>query len=152
MTGVLFEVGVLAALDDLRGRPASTEFDIYVGSSAGASVDSLVSQGISAERIFRALGDGLSQRSPGSFQSFCARQANWACSWFDVPTEYGGVGLGKTTSMLLAEQFSRVGSFSVSLGAHTGIGTMPIVYFGIPSQKAACPPEALTPRVWLRLE
>src|SRR5205814_1659373 len=31
----------------------------------------------------------------------------------DVPQEYGGLGLGKTTSMLLAEQFSTVGSFSV---------------------------------------
>ncbi len=62
----------------------------------------------------------------------------------DVPTEYGGLGLGVTTSMLLAEQFSQVGSFSVSLGAHTGIGTMPIVYFGTPAQKAAYLPDLAT--------
>src|SRR5207244_12896841 len=46
--------------------------------------------------------------------------------------------------MLLAEQFSKVGSFSVSLGAHTGIGTMPIVYFGTPAQKAAFLPDLAT--------
>jgi len=62
----------------------------------------------------------------------------------DVPTEYGGLGLGKTTSMLLAEQFSGEGSFSVSLGAHTGIGTMPIVYFGTPEQKAKYLPQLAT--------
>src|SRR5262249_12523574 len=53
----------------------------------------------------------------------------------DVPEAYGGLGLGKTTSMLLAEQFAACGSFSVSLGGHTGIGTLPIVYFGTDDQK-----------------
>jgi alkylation response protein AidB-like acyl-CoA dehydrogenase len=62
----------------------------------------------------------------------------------DVPTEYGGLGLDKTTSMLLAEQFATSGSFSVSLGAHTGIGTMPIIYFGTPAQKAAYLPDLAT--------
>ncbi len=62
----------------------------------------------------------------------------------DIPTEYGGLGLDKTTSMLIAEEFSVVGSFAVSLGAHTGIGTMPILYFGTPEQKAAYLPDLAT--------
>jgi alkylation response protein AidB-like acyl-CoA dehydrogenase len=62
----------------------------------------------------------------------------------DVPTEYGGLGLDKTTSMLIAEEFSVVGSFAVSLGAHTGIGTMPILYFGTPAQKASYLPDLAT--------
>ena len=62
----------------------------------------------------------------------------------DIPTEYGGLGLDKTTSMLIAEQFSVVGSFAVSLGAHTGIGTMPILYFGTPEQKAKYLPDLAT--------
>jgi alkylation response protein AidB-like acyl-CoA dehydrogenase len=53
----------------------------------------------------------------------------------DIPEAYGGLGRSKTTSMLIAEQFGRVGSFAVSLGAHTGIGTLPIVYFGTEEQK-----------------
>jgi alkylation response protein AidB-like acyl-CoA dehydrogenase len=62
----------------------------------------------------------------------------------DIPAEYGGLGLDKTTSMLIAEQFSVVGSFAVSLGAHTGIGTMPILYFGTPAQKAKYLPDLAT--------
>jgi alkylation response protein AidB-like acyl-CoA dehydrogenase len=62
----------------------------------------------------------------------------------DIPAEYGGLGLDKTTSMLIAEQFSVVGSFAVSLGAHTGIGTMPILYFGTPDQKAKYLPDLAT--------
>ncbi len=62
----------------------------------------------------------------------------------DIPAEYGGLGLDKTTSMLIAEQFSVVGSFAVSLGAHTGIGTMPILYFGTSEQKAKYLPELAT--------
>jgi alkylation response protein AidB-like acyl-CoA dehydrogenase len=64
----------------------------------------------------------------------------------DIPTDYGGLGLDKTTSMLIAEEFSVVGSFAVSLGAHTGIGTMPILYFGTPEQKAAYLPDLATGR------
>jgi len=59
----------------------------------------------------------------------------------DIPAEYGGLGLDKTTSMLIAEQFARVGSFAVSLGAHTGIGTMPILYFGTHAQKSSYLPD-----------
>jgi alkylation response protein AidB-like acyl-CoA dehydrogenase len=64
----------------------------------------------------------------------------------DIPSEYGGLGLDKTTRMLIAEEFSVVGSFAVSLGAHTGIGTMPILYFGTPEQKAAYLPDLATGR------
>lgn len=57
ISGALFEAGVLAALDDVLERPASTGFDIYIGASAGASVGSIVGQGVPAERLFRALRD-----------------------------------------------------------------------------------------------
>src|SRR5580693_9788728 len=62
----------------------------------------------------------------------------------DIPPEYGGLGLDKTTSMLIAEEFSVVGSFAVSLGAHTGIGTMPILYFGTHEQKSKYLPDLAT--------
>jgi alkylation response protein AidB-like acyl-CoA dehydrogenase len=64
----------------------------------------------------------------------------------DIPPEYGGLGLDKTTSMMIAEEFSVLGSFAVSLGAHTGIGTMPILYFGTPEQKAKYLPDLATGR------
>ncbi len=59
----------------------------------------------------------------------------------DVPEEYGGLGLDKATSMLVTEKLARSGSFNVTFSAHTGIGTLPIVYFGTPEQQAKYLPK-----------
>jgi len=53
----------------------------------------------------------------------------------DAPAEYGGLELDKATSMLAAEKMAAGQSFSVSYAAHTGIGTLPLVYYGTPEQK-----------------
>ena len=53
----------------------------------------------------------------------------------DAPEEYGGLELDKATSMLAAEKLSMGGSFSVTYSAHTGIGTLPLVYYGTKEQK-----------------
>ena len=53
----------------------------------------------------------------------------------DAPEAYGGLELDKATSMLAAEKISASGSFSVAYSAHTGIGTLPLVYYGTEPQK-----------------
>jgi alkylation response protein AidB-like acyl-CoA dehydrogenase len=53
----------------------------------------------------------------------------------DVPEEYGGLELDKATGMLVAEKISTGGSFSVAYSAHTGIGTLPLIYYGTHEQK-----------------
>ncbi|QSS99457.1 acyl-CoA dehydrogenase family protein [Pontibacillus sp. ALD_SL1] len=53
----------------------------------------------------------------------------------DVPEEYGGLNLDKISSSLITEKFSRAGGFSVTHGAHVGIGSLPIVFFGNEEQK-----------------
>ena len=53
----------------------------------------------------------------------------------DAPEEYGGLELDKVTSMLAAEKLAQAGSFSVTYSAHTGIGTLPLVYYGTKQQK-----------------
>ena len=53
----------------------------------------------------------------------------------DAPEEYGGLELDKATSMLAAEKLAQAGSFSVTYSAHTGIGTLPLVYYGTAAQK-----------------
>ncbi|ABF41472.1 Butyryl-CoA dehydrogenase [Candidatus Koribacter versatilis Ellin345] len=53
----------------------------------------------------------------------------------DVPAEYGGSEMDKVSSALIADHIAKSGSFSVSYGAHSGIGTLPIVYFGTEDQK-----------------
>ncbi len=53
----------------------------------------------------------------------------------DAPKEYGGLELDKASSMLVAEKMCRNGSFSVAYSCHTGIGTLPLIYFGTEKQK-----------------
>lgn len=62
----------------------------------------------------------------------------------DVPEAYGGLGLDKISSGLITEKFSRAGSFSLSFGAHVGIGTLPIVLFGNEEQKKKYLPDLAT--------
>lgn len=53
-----------------------------------------------------------------------------------VPEEYGGLGMGFVSTMLVCEYISSgTGSFSTAFGAHTGIGTMPITLYGNEEQK-----------------
>src|SRR5947208_6461142 len=53
----------------------------------------------------------------------------------DIPEEYGGMEMDKVTSAIIADYIAKSGSFSVTWGAHVGIGTLPIVYFGNEQQK-----------------
>ncbi|WP_153125927.1 acyl-CoA dehydrogenase family protein [Peribacillus tepidiphilus] len=62
----------------------------------------------------------------------------------DVPEEYGGLGLDKISSALIAEKMSRAGGFSISHGAHVGIGSLPIVLFGNEEQKQKYLPALAT--------
>src|SRR6201984_3153885 len=52
-----------------------------------------------------------------------------------VPEQYGGAGLDKIATTVLTEKLSLYGGFAVTHGAHAGIGTLPIVYFGTEEQK-----------------
>src|SRR5690625_4412351 len=62
----------------------------------------------------------------------------------DVPEEYGGIALDTISSSLITEKFSRAGGFSVTHGAHVGIGSLPIVYFGNEDQKSRYLPKLAT--------
>ncbi|MBO3698749.1 acyl-CoA dehydrogenase family protein [Roseivirga sp. E12] len=52
-----------------------------------------------------------------------------------VPENYGGLGMSFNTGMLIADIIGAAGSFSTTYGAHTGIGTLPILYYGNEEQK-----------------
>jgi alkylation response protein AidB-like acyl-CoA dehydrogenase len=59
----------------------------------------------------------------------------------DVDEAHGGSGLDKTTSLLVAEAKSMLGSWSVTFAAQTCIGTLPIAWFGTEAQKARYLPK-----------
>jgi len=59
-----------------------------------------------------------------------------------VPEEYGGMGMGFVSTMLVCDYISSgTGSFSTAFGAHTGIGTMPILLYGTEEQKQKYVPK-----------
>jgi butyryl-CoA dehydrogenase len=62
----------------------------------------------------------------------------------DVPEQYGGMEMDKVSSAIIADHIAKSGSFSVSFGAHVGIGTLPIVYFGTEEQKKKYLPKLAT--------
>jgi alkylation response protein AidB-like acyl-CoA dehydrogenase len=53
----------------------------------------------------------------------------------DAPEEYGGLELDKASSMLVSEKIAYGGSFMVAYACHTGIGTLPLIYYGTEDQK-----------------
>ncbi|WP_040285740.1 acyl-CoA dehydrogenase family protein [Sporosarcina koreensis] len=61
----------------------------------------------------------------------------------DVPEEYEGLGLDKISSALISEKMAVAGGFSITHGAHVGIGTLPIVLFGNEEQKKKYLPNSV---------
>lgn len=61
-----------------------------------------------------------------------------------IPEEYGGFGKDFTTAMLISEKTGPGASFSVAVMAHTGIGTLPILYYGNEDQKNKYIPKLAT--------
>jgi len=53
----------------------------------------------------------------------------------DIPEQYGGLALDKVTAALISDRIAVSASFSVSFSAHTGIGTLPVIWYGTPAQK-----------------
>ena len=61
-----------------------------------------------------------------------------------TPEELGGLGMSFNTSMLIADIIGVAGSFGTTFGAHTGIGTLPILYYGNEEQKQKYIPKLST--------
>lgn len=79
--------------------------------------------------------DAIEAKEPGVMVDLMHKAAELGLLMIAIPESHGGLGLDKATDMLIAEVLARVGSFIVTHGAHTGIGTLPIVYYGTEDQK-----------------
>jgi alkylation response protein AidB-like acyl-CoA dehydrogenase len=88
--------------------------------------------------------DEIEAKKEGLMPALLKRAGELGLLMVDIPEAYGGLGLHKTTSMLVSERGALCASFSVSWGAHTGIGTLPIVYYGSESQKRRYLPKLAT--------
>jgi alkylation response protein AidB-like acyl-CoA dehydrogenase len=77
----------------------------------------------------------LENKKPGLMAELVRKGAEVGLMGGGVPEEYGGAGLDKISTTVLTEKLSMYGGFAVTHGAHAGIGTLPIVYFGTEAQK-----------------
>ncbi|MDA8441110.1 MAG: acyl-CoA dehydrogenase family protein, partial [Peptococcaceae bacterium] len=80
--------------------------------------------------------DQLEKQEPGLMREFMRQAGELGLLALEVPEEFEGMELDKYSTVVVGEEVPRGGSFAVSYAAHTGIGTLPIVYFGTPEQKA----------------
>ncbi len=86
--------------------------------------------------IWPRLNEIDNAKSPDLISSLMDKAGQLGLLGTGVPEEYGGFGMNFNTSMLVAEATGGGHSFSVALSAHTGIGTLPIVYYGNEEQKS----------------
>ena len=77
----------------------------------------------------------IEAKEPGSMASMLRKAAELGFTAVDVPDEYGGLGMDKVTSTVVVDQLSILASFSTAFGAHTGIGTLPLLWYGTEEQK-----------------
>jgi alkylation response protein AidB-like acyl-CoA dehydrogenase len=85
-----------------------------------------------------------SMKNPDLVPSIFKKAGELGLLGISVPEEYGGMGMSFNTSMLIADIIGAAGSFSTTYGAHTGIGTLPILYYGSEEQKQKYLPKLAT--------
>ena len=88
--------------------------------------------------------DRIDNLEPGLMKSLVTKAGEQGLLSVSFPEEYGGLGKDFITSTLVNEYLGAGHSFSVAIAAHTGIGTLPILYFGTPEQKQKYIPKLIT--------
>ncbi len=88
--------------------------------------------------------DRIDAQEEGLMPSLLDKAGELGMLGVSIPEEYGGFGKNFNTSMLVADAVGGGFSFAVALSAHTGIGTLPILYYGNAAQKAKYVPKLAT--------
>jgi alkylation response protein AidB-like acyl-CoA dehydrogenase len=96
------------------------------------------------KEVFNRLNEIDSMKDPKLMPSLLDKAGELGLLGTSVPTEYGGFGMDFNTTMLVAEVIGGGHSLAVALSAHTGIGTLPIVYYGNEDQKKKYLPKLAT--------
>lgn len=94
-----------------------------------------------AKEVFPRLDEIDSMKDPKLMPSILDKAGELGLLGTSVPTEYGGFGMDFNTTMLVAESIGAGHSVAVAFSAHTGIGTLPILYYGNEEQKKKYVPK-----------
>jgi butyryl-CoA dehydrogenase len=95
------------------------------------------------KEVFPFIKD-LEAKKPGLMPELVKKAGELGLLSAGIPEQYGGAGLDKVATTILTEKLSIYGGFAVTHGAHAGIGTLPIVYFGTEEQKKKYLPKLAT--------
>lgn len=96
------------------------------------------------KEVYPRLDEIDSMKDPGLMPSLLDKAGELGLLGTSIPTEYGGFGMDFNTTMLVAEVIGAGHSVAVALSAHTGIGTLPILYYGNEAQKQKYLPKLAT--------
>ena len=96
------------------------------------------------KEVFNRLDEIDSMKDPKLMPSLLDKAGELGLLGTSVPPEYGGFGMDFNTTMLVAEVIGGGHSLAVALSAHTGIGTLPILYYGSEDQKKKYLPKLAT--------
>jgi len=88
--------------------------------------------------------DRIDNLEPGLMKSLLKKAGEQGLLSVAFPEEYGGLGKDFVTATIVNDNLGAGHSFSVAIAAHTGIGTLPILYFGTPAQKQKYIPKLIT--------
>ena len=83
----------------------------------------------------------IEDKKPGLLRELLKKAADVGLSATDVPQKFGGLELGKISSIIVSEKMARNGSWAATVGAQAGIGILPIAFFGTDQQKAKYVPK-----------
>ena len=79
--------------------------------------------------------EDIEAKKPGVLAGLLRKAAELGFTSVDIPEEYGGLGMDKTTSTIISDNISVLASFSTAFGAYIGIATLPLVWYGTEEQK-----------------
>lgn len=88
--------------------------------------------------------DRIDNLEPGLMKGLLTKSGEQGLLAVSFPEEFGGLGKDFVTATLVNEYLGAGHSFSVAIAAHTGIGTLPILYFGTPEQKQKYIPKLIS--------
>jgi butyryl-CoA dehydrogenase len=86
----------------------------------------------------------IEAKKPGVLAKLLHKAAELGFTSMDIPEEYGGLGMDKTSSTIITDYMSVLASFSTAFGAHIGIATLPLVWYGTEEQKKRYLPKIAT--------
>jgi alkylation response protein AidB-like acyl-CoA dehydrogenase len=96
-----------------------------------------------AEKVFANM-DAIEAKQEGLMKELLVEAGEYGFLGMDIEEKYGGTETDEICSTIIAEKLGPTGAFAVGHGGHTGIGNLPIVYFGNEEQKAAYLPVIAT--------